>query len=98
MASEITKEKAVALAESGWWKNATDKQIVDFQLFEERLCMDFGRFQEAVEKVLGRPVFTHEFARPDLLRSELAGDRPRPGLEGILNLIPAEKRVVILGL
>ena len=31
-------------------------------MFESKLCMPFSIFQEAVEKTLGRPVWTHEFA------------------------------------
>jgi len=88
-------DDAVKLANSGWWNFATNEQIVDFQLNEERLCMPFDRFQEAVEKVLGRSVWTHEFARPENLRAELVGDRPRPTFQEICDMIPEDKRVVL---
>jgi hypothetical protein len=64
----LTKDEAVALSESGWWKEKTPQEIVKFQLFEDRLSMDFRAFHEAVEKALGRPVWTHEFAEPVHLR------------------------------
>jgi hypothetical protein len=57
----MTHEEAVALFDSKAWEAWTDFQRVEFQLFEERLCMPFGVFHEAVEKVLGRSVFSHEF-------------------------------------
>lgn len=60
-----------------------------------KLCLDFSRFHEAVEKVLQRPVFTHEFAEPDELKKEYLGVKEAPTLEEIINLIPEEKRIVI---
>jgi len=53
--------EAVAKAKTKWWETATDEEIVRFQLYEERLCMPFGRFHEAVEACLDRPVFSHVF-------------------------------------
>ena len=75
----------------------SSKDIVMFQLFQNRLCMDFGDFHEAIEKVLGRPVYTHEFAHPENLQQELLGDKPAPTLEEIIDLIPKEKRIIIFG-
>lgn len=57
----MTQGEAIAKYESGWWRDATDAEIVDFQLYESRLCMPFGDFQLAVERVLGHPVWTHQF-------------------------------------
>lgn len=92
----MTLEQAVALAESRWWETCSDYDIALFQLHEDRLCLPFERFHEAVEKALGRPVFTHEFGtlgHAGLCR-ELLGDKPRPSFADILALIPAAKRVV----
>jgi len=85
----MTRDEAVKLSESGWWNQATSKQIVDFQLNEELLCLPFAVFHKAVEDELGRPVWTHEFAKPDLLRAELKGDRKQPTFAEICALIPA---------
>jgi hypothetical protein len=94
---QLTKEQAVALAQSKVWQDWTDEEIVRFQLFQDRLCMNFSRFHEAVEKVLDRPVFTHEFATRfiDDLKKEYLGVKKAPTLEEIINLIPEEKRIVI---
>ena len=66
----MTKEEAIAKADTKWWETATLEEIVAFQLFEERLCMPFGDFHGAVEKVLGRRVWTHEFGNSGQLREE----------------------------
>ena len=90
----MTREQAIKLAESEWWEGLSDHDIVMFQLFEDKLCMPFGRFHEAVEKVLGRPVWTHEFAF-DGIKKEFLGDKPAPSWDEIVNLIPAEKRIIV---
>lgn len=93
--SKITEEIAVALSESGFWRNMTHRQIAEFQLHVPLLCMPFAVFHEAVEKALGRPVYTHEFAR-DHLAEELLGKRPAPTFNEILEMIPADKRVIVI--
>ena len=92
----MTKDEAIALAETKWWEARTDEEIVRFQLFESRCCMSFSRFQAAVEAVLKRPVFTHEFASVARLRAEYLGDRPAPTMQEILDLIPEAKRIVVV--
>lgn len=57
--------------------------------------MDFGTFHKAMEEALGRPVWTHEFAFSDQLKKEFLGDKPAPTFEEIVNLIPAEKRIIL---
>jgi hypothetical protein len=91
----MTEEQAIALYDSGWWKDKTARQIVMFQLFEDRLCMPFGEFQKAVEEALGRPVWTHEFGSRGGLEKEFLGDKPRPTMEEILAIIPEDKRILI---
>ena len=93
---QLTQDEAIALAASGEWKDWTDEQIVAFQFYQEKLCMDFSRFHEAMEKVMGRPVWTHEFAFRDRLQAELEGKLPAPTMEDILALIPPEKLIAVL--
>ena len=95
MEKQFTKEEAIAFAESGVWKTWTDEQIVRLQLFQGKLCMPFSRFHEAMNKVLDRPVYTHEFAYPDELKKEYLGAKKAPTFEEIINLIPADKRIII---
>lgn len=93
----IGKNRAIALAETHWWEQCTSQQIVEFQLFVAELCMPFDKFQEAVEKCLGRPVWTHEFAlNYDGLVAEFLGERKAPTMDQIIELIPTEKRLVLI--
>ena len=91
----MPKDEAVALGKTDWWKTRTADEIVRFQLFEERLCMDFGDFQMAVQEALGRPVWTHEFADDERLKAEFLGDREPPTMQEILDMIPEAKRIVV---
>lgn len=95
--AKLTKEQAVRMAQSNWWANMPARDIAAFQLHEPLLCVPFDVFHDAVKLALGRGVYTHEFADRDALIAELIDDRPRPTLEEILDLIPADKRIVIHG-
>lgn len=70
----LTEEQAIRLAETKFWETMTDHDIAKFQLFEDRLCMPFGVFHRAIEKALGRPVWTHEFATPEKLQADNGRD------------------------
>jgi len=92
----MTKENAIALAESKFWEGMTHRQIAEFQMCEEKLCMPFSVFHEAVEKTLGRPVYTHEFGLNSMgLKDELFNGKQAPSLEEIINLIPKDKRLIV---
>lgn len=93
----MTKEEAIALYESRFWESMQPEDIAMFQLWEELLCMPFGVFQEAVEKTLKRPVWTHEFTMSNVesLKQEMLGLRSAPSMEDIINLIPEDKRILI---
>jgi len=57
--------------------------------------MPFEIFTEAIEEVLGRPVYTHEFADIQSIRDEYLTLKPPPTLEEIIELIPEEKRLIV---
>ena len=44
-----------------WWLSEDPKVIGYHQLFEEVLLVSFSKFHEGIEKLLGRPIWTHEF-------------------------------------
>jgi hypothetical protein len=93
----MTQDEAIALYESGFWESMSYRDRAVFQMFEERLCMPFGVFHEAIEKALGRPVFTHEFGlNREGLQRELMGEAPAPTFAEVMNLIPAEKRLIVV--
>ena len=60
--TQLSKDEASALYDSGWWKDKTPQEILDVQLFERRLIMPFCEFQKAVEDVLGENLATYAFA------------------------------------
>ena len=91
----IGKERAVRLADSKWWVGKTYREIAKFQLFTAELCCDFDVFHEALEKSLGRPIWTHEFANIDAIHREFLGIGEPPTLREIMDMIPAEKRILI---
>ena len=92
----IGREQALLLAEARHWENMTMRERAEFQMGVQELTMPFNVFHEAVEKTLGRPVFTHEFGLNwKGIWAEIRGERPAPTLAEIINLIPAEKRVLV---
>jgi hypothetical protein len=92
---QLTKEQAIAFCENKCYEGMTYRQIAEFQIEQDRLCMPFDIFHEAIEKTLGRPVFTHEFAFSDVIRKELYGEKEPPTFEEICALIPKEKLIVL---
>lgn len=94
---EITREQAIALAESRFWESMTAREIAEFQLFTPKLCMPFDVFHRAMEQALGRDIFTHEFGLDsEGLKAELLGEKEAPSLREIIELIPVEKRIVVV--
>jgi len=92
---KLTKKQAIALAKSEFWKDMTYFERAKFQLFTGKLCMPFEVFHEAIEKALGRPVYTHEFGlNVKGLKEELLGKRKAPTLKEILDMIPKDKLIV----
>lgn len=90
----MTHEQAVELAESCFWEDMTPRERAEFQLFEDRLCMPFDVFQEALVEVLDRHVYTHELGSENLenLKREFLGEREPPTFDEILALIPKDYR------
>lgn len=94
---QFTKEQAIAFGANKLYEPLSYRERAELQLFQQKLCMPFDVFHEAIEKTLNRPVFAHEFAFIDDLRKEFLGEKPAPSLEEILGLIPKGK-LIVLGL
>lgn len=84
----LKKDEAIRLSELKWWEERTPQEIVDFQLYEDRLCMPFHEFHGAVEAVLGRPVWTHEFAVKGRLTAEYAAVKQARASGGPMPEVP----------
>lgn len=96
MGIELTREQALALYATGWWRDLNVRVVAEFQLSVHALCMPWSEFHDSTALALGRAVYTHEFADPETLLRELRGDKPSPTLAEILDMIPADKRVVVV--
>jgi len=93
---QLTTEEAIALHDSGEWKTWSALQKASFQIVQNKLCMPFSDFHQAVEVVLERPVWTHEFGlNREGITKEIAGLSDAPTMDEIMALIPAEKLMVI---
>lgn len=94
----IGRDAAIALGKDRWWEGKTAREIAEFQIHTEELCCPFSVYQRAMSEALGREVFTHEFGSEGTARMqvELRGDAPSPSLQDIINLIPEEKRVLVV--
>lgn len=93
---QFTETEAFEFAKSGKWKEMSDRELVGFQLYQRLLCVPFSVFHGKIEKVLGRPVYTHEFGlNYDGLIAEYLGLQDSPTLQEIIEMIPEEKRIVI---
>ena len=44
-----------------WWNSNDPLYVARYQVFEDILMVPFDRYHEGIEKLLGRPVYTHEF-------------------------------------
>lgn len=95
MMDQYTTAQAIAFHDRREWKQWNDKQIVDLQLYQDRWCVPFDRFHAAVEAVLGRPVWTHEFANMKRLQEEYEGLRPTATFGEILAQLPQEKVIIL---
>lgn len=94
---QFTKEQAIEFAKSGAWKNLTMEARAHIGMKQKLLCMPFDALHEAVEKTLGRPVYTHEFGlNYDGLIAELDGKSPPPSLDEIIKMVTDLGKEVIL--
>jgi hypothetical protein len=85
----IGRRRAIELFESQWWRTRSIREIAKFQLFTVELCLPFGIFHHALEEVLGRPIWIHEFGfNAEGLAEEFLDERDPPTLEEIFALVP----------
>jgi hypothetical protein len=88
--TQLTEVQAIACNHSKQWEGWDLPTRALFQIHQDRLCMPFSVFHEAIEKTLKRPVFTHEFTSTNIprLKSELFGLVDAPTFDRIIALLP----------
>ena len=68
----MTTEEAIVFNNEQRWLPMTDFERAEIVLREDKLCMPYVVFVLALQRVLERPVFTHEIGlRPSELLAEL---------------------------
>jgi hypothetical protein len=92
---QMTCEEAVLFADRQMWKFMSDRAIFELQINQRLCCMDFGEFHRCTEAMLGRPVWSHEFAHPENLIAEYQRKMTPPTMEDTMAQLPAERTVVI---
>lgn len=93
----IGRDRAIELAESGWWEGKTAREIATFQMFVDELAMPFSTFHKALEEALGRPVWTHEMGiNWEGLADELCGGGCAPDMEDIIGLMPKHQYIIVV--
>jgi len=69
---QLNEKEALSFFDNSMWKEMSFIERARFQIYQDRLCMPFGIFHEAVEKSLARPVFDIELAlNRDGIKKEL---------------------------
>ncbi len=68
---QFTEVSAQRFAEARRYENLSPLALVLFQLSQARLFVPFNIYQKAMEIVLERPVWSHEFGEPSRLMEEL---------------------------
>lgn len=91
----LTQEQALALYDTSFWESLAYVERARFQLSEERLCMPFDVFVEAVERAIGRQVTVGEFVWSQRLLAELSGEQHPLDVDELLSLLPEEKRILL---
>ena len=93
---QLSKQKAIEFHDSKIWEDWTYEQIAKFQLWQDRPCVPFNVFHEALEKSLVRPVGTHELgSNYEEIKKEFLHGQPAPTMKEIMELIPKDKRILI---
>ena len=90
---QLTKREAIECKDLQ--TQLTKRELFLFQIHQNKLCMPFDVFHEATEIALGRPVWTHEFAKPKELLKEFLGQINRPTFKDIIEKFPKDKKVIV---
>ena len=93
--TSLTRGQAAALYESSFWEGLAYVERARFQLSEDRLCMPFDVFVEAVERSLGRTVTVREYLSSVQLLCEITGERRRLEIDELIDLVPEKMRILL---
>jgi hypothetical protein len=89
----IGTETAIALYQSGWWRERPAKEVALFQLQTAELSLPFSEFGRVLKEATGRYVTKYELSQPESLIAEIMGERPAPTHEELAQLLALEQFV-----
>lgn len=85
---------------TAWWETrpdadslTTEERVAEFDSWRPTLEIDFDKFQQRMQELVGRPVWTHEFAHLEYLRHEIVSG-VHPTMEGVLAKLDPDMPVV----
>lgn len=70
-----------------------DQRLAEWDSWMGPLCIPFGDLHQRLEELAGRPIWTHELAKPEYIRAEIA-TVSTVGMEGVLAKLPHDKPVI----
>lgn len=100
MRNKMTRNQAIKFSkawEKKGWDKFDKKTLARFQLNERYLAVPWSLFHESVELLLGRPVWTHEFANCQSLINELQPGK-KISLCDVFDKLPKDKPKIIIGI
>jgi hypothetical protein len=68
----LTLEQAILLSKTKFWERYTALEVVQFQLFEDRLCLPMDIYFKCLQVVFDRPFSSEDLEDVDLLRYEFS--------------------------
>lgn len=71
------------------------ERAAEFRWWGRILTIPFGDLHQRMEELVGRPVFTHELANPDLLIQEIESGESA-SFADVLGKIPSDKQIVVV--
>ena len=94
---QMTKEQAISFHDSGAWKHLGFRARAELGMSQQLLCMPFSVLHEALEKTIGRPVYTHEFGiNWQGLYDEVFNEGESPSLKEIIEMLPGKEAGMIV--
>lgn len=73
-----------------------EERMAEMQSWRGPCEIPFSLIHKRFEELVGRPVWTHEIGLDwEGLVLEAGGRREQPTMEGIIDLVPAEKRIIV---
>jgi hypothetical protein len=71
-----------------------EERATEFELLCGVLETSWEMLQKRVEELVGRSIWSHEFAYPDLLLAEIRSGKPA-SFQDVVEKIPASKRIIV---